>query len=80
MASPAEAARYFDDRQAHGFNAMWINVLNAGPYYPDARDDGSTYDGIRPFTGYVAGGTDTAHYDLTKPNEAYFARVDQCSR
>ncbi len=40
-------------------------------------EDGSTYDGIRPFTGYVSGGTDTAHYDLTKPNEAYFARVDQ---
>ena len=77
MVSTADAARYFDDRQAHGFNAMWINVLVAGPYYPDSPDDGSTYDGIRPFTGYVPGGTDTAHYDLAKPNEAYFARVDQ---
>lgn len=77
MVSAEDAGRYFDDRQAHGFNAMWINVLVAGPYYPDSPDNGSTYDGIRPFTSYVSGGTDTAHYDLTKPNEEYFARVDQ---
>lgn len=77
MVSTADAASYFDDRQAHGFNAMWIDVLVAGPYYPDARDDGGTYDGILPFTGYLPGGNDTAHYDLTKPNEAYFTRVDQ---
>jgi len=77
MISTADAARYFDDRQAHGFNAMWINVLCSGPYFPDCPADGSTYDGILPLTGYVSGVTDTAHYDLTKPNEAYFARVDQ---
>ncbi|MGA2207255.1 MAG: DUF4038 domain-containing protein [Terracidiphilus sp.] len=77
MASTEDAAKYFEDRQAHGFNAMWIDVLVAGPYYYYSLDDGSTYDGIRPFTGYVPGGTDTAHYDLTKPNEAYFARVDK---
>ena len=75
--STADAATYFDDRQAHGFNALWFNVLSAGPYYRASPNDGSTYDGIRPFTGYVSGGTDTAHYDLTKPNEAYFTRVDQ---
>ncbi len=77
MASMEDAAIYFDDRHTHGFNAMWIDVLVAGPYYYYSPEDGSTYDGIRPFTGYVPGGTDTAHYDLTKPNEAYFARVDQ---
>lgn len=77
MLSTSDADRYFDDREAHGFNSMWINVLCAGPYFPDCRADGSTYDGIRPFTGYVSGGTDTAHYDLTKPNEAYFHRVDE---
>ena len=77
MVSTADAATYFNDRQAHGFNAMWINVLSAGPYYYYSPDDGSTYDGIRPFTGYLSGGTDTAHYDLAKPNEAYFTRVDQ---
>ena len=36
----------------------------------------TTPDGIRPFTGYVSGGTDYTHYDLTKPNEAYFTRLD----
>jgi hypothetical protein len=77
MVSTADAGSYFDDRQAHGFNAMWIDVLVAGPYYPDCRDDGGTYDGILPFTGYLTGGKDTPHYDLTKPNEAYFTRVGQ---
>ncbi|MFZ0301575.1 MAG: DUF4038 domain-containing protein [Terracidiphilus sp.] len=77
MISMADAVRYFDDRQAHGFNAMWFDVLVAGPYRPYSPEDGATYDGVRPFTSYVPGGTDTAHYDLTKPNEAYFARVDQ---
>lgn len=77
MASTADAAKYFDDRQAHGFNAVWVDILVAGPYYFYSPEDGSTYDGIRPFIGYVSGGTDTAHYDLSKPNEAYFARVDQ---
>lgn len=75
--SATDAEQYFANREAHGFNALWINVLNAGPYYHNSPDDGRTYDGIRPFTGYAAGGTDTAHYDLAKPNEAYFARVDQ---
>ena len=75
--STADAARFMEDRAAHGFNALWIDVLNAGPYHPVTRDDGATYDGIAPFTGYLAGGNDTPHYDLTKENEAYFARVDQ---
>jgi hypothetical protein len=77
LVSPADAESYFDDRRAHGFNAMWMDVLVAGPYYYYSPDDGSTYDGIRPFTAYVPGGIDTAHYDLAKPNKAYFARVDR---
>ena len=75
--STADAEQYLANRQARGFNALWINVLTAGPYYHNSPDDGSTYDGIRPFTGYLTGGSDTAHYDLSKPNENYFARVDQ---
>jgi hypothetical protein len=74
--SEEEADRYFADRQAHGFNAMgWIDVVCAGRDFPD-NIDSSTVDGIRPFTGYVSGGTDYTHYDLTKPNEAYFTRLD----
>ncbi len=77
MGSTADAENYFADRQAHGFNAVWMNMLVATPAYYDSRDDGSTPDGIRPFTGHIAGGTDTGHYDLTKPNDAYFTRVDE---
>ena len=77
MVSTADAETYFADRQAHEFNAVWMNMFVAAPAYYDSRDDGSTPDGIRPFTGYIAGGTDSAHYDLTKPNEAYFTRVDE---
>lgn len=77
MGSTADAESYFADRQAHGFNAVWMNMLVATPAYYDSRDDGSTPDGIRPFTSYSTGGTDSAHYDITKPNEAYFTRVDE---
>ena len=77
MGSTTDAESYFADRRLHGFNAVWMNMLVATPEYYDSRDDGSTPDGFRPFTGYIAGGTDAAHYDLTKPNEAYFARVDE---
>lgn len=76
MVSTADAAMYFDVRAEHGFNTVWINALCAGPYFPDCRADGSTYNGIRPFTGYLPGGTNVAHYDLNKPNEAYFAHLD----
>jgi len=74
--SEEQAESYFADRQAHGFNAAgWIDVSCTGRDYP-ANPEGSTYDGIRPFTGFVSGGTDSKHYDLTKPNEAYFTRLD----
>jgi len=72
----AQAEFYFADRQAHGFNTMgWIDVACAGPDYRDNKE-ATTPDRIRPYTGFVAGGTDFTHYDLTKPNEAYFARLD----
>ena len=71
-----EADYYFADRQAHGFNAMgWIDVVCAGKDSPD-NTDGHTVDGILPFNGYVAGVEDYEHYDLSKPNEAYFVRLD----
>jgi len=72
----AQADKYFADRQAHGFNtAGWIDVACAGRDFPTNKD-ASTIDGIRPFTGYVSGGKDYQHYDLSKPNEAYFKRLD----
>ncbi|HUK32708.1 MAG TPA: DUF4038 domain-containing protein [Vicinamibacterales bacterium] len=63
--SEAEADSFFADRQAGGFNVMWINLLCAT--YTGGRADASTYDGIIPFT--TSG-------DLSTPNEAYFKRVD----
>jgi hypothetical protein len=71
----AQADSFFSNRQAHGFNTMWINLVC--DTYTGGRHDGSTYDGMFPFTGYLSGGTDLAHFDLSKPNEAYFARCDQ---
>ena len=71
-----DAEYYFADREAHGFNTLgWIDVMCAGNDYPTNKD-AVTPDGIKPFTGYVAGGTDFTHYDLSKPNEAYFVRLD----
>jgi hypothetical protein len=67
--STADANMYFANRQANGFNTVWINVLCAT--YTAGRADGSTYDGIIPFT---------TPNDLSKPNEAYFSRVDDMIR
>src|SRR5262249_9219796 len=63
--SEKEADYFFADREAHGFNAVWINLLCAT--YTGGRPDGSTWDGIVPFT---------APDDLSTPNPLYFGRVD----
>jgi chitodextrinase len=63
--SEAEAESFFADRQAGGFNVVWINLLCAT--YTGGRADGGTYDGIVPFT---------TPGDLATPNEDYFVRVD----
>lgn len=74
--SEAQAESYFADRQAHGFNtAGWIDVVCAGRDYP-SNIYAAAYGGIRPFTGFLRGGSDWRTYDLRKPNEAYFARLD----
>jgi hypothetical protein len=70
--STNEAAMYFADRRAFGFNTVWINLLCST--YTGGRTDASTVDGIVPFTGTIPA---SSAYDLTKTNEAYFARVDQ---
>jgi hypothetical protein len=56
---------FFADRQAHGFNTAWVNLLCAG--YTRGRGDASTYDGILPFL---------QPDDLSTPNPAYFERMD----
>ncbi len=73
--STAQADSYFSNRQAHGFNTMWINLVCTT--YTGGRADGSAYDGMLPFTGYLPDSNDLAHFDLSKPNEAFFARCDE---
>src|SRR4051812_9109592 len=64
--SEEDAELYFSNRVAHGFNALWINLLcRPGT---GGRKDGATYDDILPFT---------SGDDLSTPNEAYFARCDR---
>ena len=64
-----QADHFFADREAAGFNSLWVNLL--ADDYTGGRPDGPTYDGIVPFlrTG-----------DLSTPNPAYFARADAMIR
>jgi len=63
--SESDADFYFAQRAAAGYNAVWINLLCNG--YTFCNGDGTTFDGISPFT---------SGDDLSTPNPAYFARVD----
>jgi hypothetical protein len=67
--SEDDAEMFFANRQGHGFNTVWINLL-CRPY-TGGRKDGSTYDGILPFT---------KPDDLSTPNPAYFERCDHMLR
>jgi hypothetical protein len=69
--SEADAELFLANRKSHGFNTVWINLLCAG--FTGCNADGTTFDGIAPFT--VGNGLST--YDLSTPNEAYFARADR---
>jgi hypothetical protein len=64
--SLSDANTYFADRQAKGFNAVWINLLCDS--YTYCNSDGTTFDGIPPFT---------TPGDLSTPNPTYFSKVDQ---
>jgi Protein of unknown function (DUF4038)/Putative collagen-binding domain of a collagenase len=63
--STADMELFFEDRQQHGFNAAWVNLI-CGPY-THGREDASTYDGIRPFTD---------SHDLSTVNLEYWRRMD----
>jgi chitodextrinase len=63
--SEADAEMFFADREAHGFNGAWVNLLCGT--YTGGRPDASTYDGIIPFT---------TPGDVSTPNEPFFVRVD----
>ena len=67
--SEKQANQFFANRQAAGFNSLWINLLC--DEYTGGRSDGTTYDGIAPFT---------QPGNLSTPNPAYFARADDMIR
>src|SRR5262245_56136185 len=46
-----EAAFFFANRNAHGFNTVWVNLLCS--IYTGGRTDSSTIDGILPFTNTI---------------------------
>ena len=64
-----DAAAFIANRQAAGFNALWVNLLCAN--YTGCRDDGTTRDGIKPFT---------TPGDLSTRTLTYFARASAMIR
>ena len=58
------AAAYISNRKRAGFDALWVNLLCTT--YTGCSSDGSTYDGIAPFTHKG---------NLSTPNPAYFDRA-----
>lgn len=67
--SVKEVDQFLANRKAAGFNSVWVNLV--ANTYTGGRPDGSTYDGILPFT---------TPGDLSTPNEAYFSRADEMIR
>jgi Protein of unknown function (DUF4038)/IPT/TIG domain/Putative collagen-binding domain of a collagenase len=68
--SPSDMATYMADREHLGYNAIWVNLLCDS--YTYCNSNGTTYDGVAPFTS----GSSPSNYDLSTPNSAYFSRVD----
>lgn len=64
--SLADAEFFMDNRAKYGVNTLWINLLCN--YGTACNADGTTYDGIAPFT---------TPGDLSTPNPAYFDRAAQ---
>lgn len=71
----SQAKFYMADRAARGFNTLWIDLLSVG--YTGGPPNSSLVNGTKPFTNAIPG---TSSYDLTTPNEAYFAYVDEVVR
>src|SRR5882724_10213284 len=70
--SATNAAFYLADRATNGFNTVLVDAICTT--YTFGPANASLLNGTLPFTGKING---TSSYDLTKPNEAYFAYLDQ---
>lgn len=83
--STSDANHYIAQRASQGFNTLLLIDI-AGPYedggsgspYRTERRDWVTFDGIAPFyqTDGTTLGTSPSNYDVTKPNPAYWVRID----
>jgi Protein of unknown function (DUF4038)/Putative collagen-binding domain of a collagenase len=62
--SLAQAKFFMKNRAQYGINALWVNLLCDS--YTACNADGTTFDGIAPFT---------TPDDLSTPNPAYFDRA-----
>src|SRR5689334_1265206 len=69
--STADATVFIKNRAKYGVNALWVNLLCDG--YTACNSDGSSFDGVAPFTAHLSGSC--SDYNLTKPNAAYFNRA-----
>jgi Protein of unknown function (DUF4038)/Putative collagen-binding domain of a collagenase len=62
--SPASAGFFMANRAKYGVNTLWVNLLCDS--YTACNSDGTTFDGIAPFT---------TPGDLSTPNPKYFDRA-----
>lgn len=72
--SEADASFYLSNRARNGFNSLWVQLLCVP--YCGGRTNGCLLNGIWPFTNSLSNG----EFDLSTPNEAYFAHVDTIIR
>jgi hypothetical protein len=63
--SKSDATFYMANRRRYGINTLWVNLLCNNKTACNA--DGTTFDGIPPFT---------TPGDISTPNRAYFERAD----
>lgn len=70
--SPSQMAAYMADRQAKGFNTLWVYAIPGN--YNGGVASGAAQDGTVPFTSPSPGTQDT--YNFATPNPAYWAEVD----
>ena len=73
-AGSSAVSQYFADRESHGFDAAWVNLLCAS--YTGCASNGETYDGVAPFTS----GSDPSNYTFGSGqcgncNSTYFTRA-----
>src|ERR1700744_2380035 len=69
--SVSDMATYMADRESLGFDAILVDTLCES--YTGCNSNGTTFDGIPPFTS----GSNPSDYDLATPSSIYFSRVDK---